>query len=180
MQDPFSVFGVPRRLALDLAEGERRWHDRARALHPDHVVCATPVAIADATATAAAVNTAWKLLRDPLLRARAWLALEMGSTEPDRGSTPPLLAMRGFRIQEAVEAAGDGDVYARMELEALASEVSADMAQARDDFVRLAASEPSMGDPARQAFRASVGEWVSRVAYLTRQQIQIDEARGDA
>lgn len=180
MSDPFSVFDLPRRLGLDLAATEAAWIARARDLHPDHVACATPGAIAEATARAAAYNAAWKVLRDPHARAKAWLDAEGAAVTPPRGGPPPDLAMRGFRIQEAVESRDAGDATASVELEALDAEVRADLAAARRDFTALCASEPSEGAPERVAFRGRVLEWVGRYAYLLRQEAQLLDARGDA
>jgi len=178
--DPFHVFDVPRRLALDTAAAEAAWIAKARDLHPDHVACATPSAIAEATARAAAFNAAWKVLRDPHARAKAWLEAEGIRLDSARGGLPPQLAMRGFRIQEAVESRDGGDADADVELDALEREVADDLAAARLDFDALCRGEPDAADPSRPAFAVRVLEWVGRFAYLQRQEAQLLDARGDA
>ena len=133
-----------------------------------------------ATARAAAFNAAWKVLRDPHARAKAWLEAEGILLDSARGGLPPQLAMRGFRIQEAVESRDGGDADADVELDALEREVADDLAAARLDFDALCRGEPDAADPSRPAFAVRVLEWVGRFAYLQRQEAQLLDARGDA
>ena len=67
-QDYFSVFGLPRKLAIDTAELQRRFYALAREHHPDFHQAAPPEELARVEATSALVNTAYRTLRDPIAR----------------------------------------------------------------------------------------------------------------
>ncbi|HYC78876.1 MAG TPA: Fe-S protein assembly co-chaperone HscB, partial [Planctomycetota bacterium] len=120
--DPFLALGVPPRLDLDEAELERRVLDLQRRHHPDRV---PPEEREAAEARAADVNAAYRALRSPLARAKAWLELRGVRLDAFRGGPPGPLAMRGFEIQEAAEELRAGDEKASETLRALERAVAA-------------------------------------------------------
>jgi molecular chaperone HscB len=69
--DPFEVLGVAPGLDLDAADLERRYLSLSRECHPDHHQQADATARVAVLERAAAVNEAYRKLRDPWLRARA-------------------------------------------------------------------------------------------------------------
>ena len=64
--DHFALLGLPRRLDLDLADLERRYHDAARLVHPDRHHAASPADQARSVTASAALNRAYRTLRDPV------------------------------------------------------------------------------------------------------------------
>jgi len=68
--DHFSLFGLPARYALDIAELERAWRELAARVHPDRYATAAPSEKRVAMQWAARINEAYRVLRDPLARAR--------------------------------------------------------------------------------------------------------------
>jgi molecular chaperone HscB len=107
--DPFAALGLPRAQRLDLADAERRFRERMRAVHPDRAAPGDRLAAAAAAAEAAA---AWRVLRDPLDRAQALLRLAGVDAAPDLDD--PFLSAR-FAEREALEgarSAGDGAAIA--------------------------------------------------------------------
>jgi molecular chaperone HscB len=73
--DPFATLGIARAFDVDLAAIEKVHRDLSRALHPDRYVGAPPSERRAALAKAVEVNEAWRIVRDPIRRADALLAL---------------------------------------------------------------------------------------------------------
>jgi molecular chaperone HscB len=91
--DPFAVFGLPRALALDGAALERRYRALSRECHPDHNQSEETGDCAAVLMRAAEINDAFRVLRDPWLRARALLeALQPGVLERHKRLDPAFLA----------------------------------------------------------------------------------------
>jgi len=78
MDDYFAVFGLSRKLQLDLEELRRRFYELSRAHHPDFHQGAPEEAQAEALSASALVNRAYRALRDPVSRIEALIALEEG------------------------------------------------------------------------------------------------------
>lgn len=175
--DPFAAIGVPSRLKQDDADLERRFYARSRELHPDRADGADRAAV---EAEAAALNDAYRAIKDLPSRARAWLALRGASLDAARGGGPSALALRGFEVQEAAEAARGGDAAARARLEELASEVDRDRTDAARRLAALADSEPAGPLGPTDPFTARVLGVVVESNYLARQTAQIAEVLEDA
>ena len=101
--DYFSLFSLPRRLTIDLADLERRYYALSRELHPDLFHDRPPAEQAASLRMTALVNRAYKALRDPVQRALYWLELHGESLGRDNERVPPTLAARVFEVQEQLE-----------------------------------------------------------------------------
>ncbi|SAI62831.1 co-chaperone HscB [Bordetella trematum] len=66
----FSLFGLPARFALEDAALEAAWRDVAARVHPDRFATASAVERRVAMQWAARANEAYRVLRDPMQRAR--------------------------------------------------------------------------------------------------------------
>jgi molecular chaperone HscB len=73
--DPFGTLGLPQAFDVDLASAEKAHRELSRALHPDRYVSASASERRQALARAVEVNEAWRVVRDPIRRAEALLAL---------------------------------------------------------------------------------------------------------
>ncbi|MGH7271217.1 MAG: Fe-S protein assembly co-chaperone HscB [Polyangiaceae bacterium] len=73
--DPFATLGIGRSFAVDLAAVEKTHRELSRALHPDRYAGATTSERQAALAKAIEVNDAFRIVRDPIRRADALLAL---------------------------------------------------------------------------------------------------------
>src|SRR5262249_60374987 len=71
--DLFALLGLARRLDVDPRDLERRYVDLSRAVHPDRFQTGTPRERELSLAASAAVNRAYRTLRDPVARGRDWL-----------------------------------------------------------------------------------------------------------
>ncbi len=101
--DPFSILGLPRRYDLDLKAAEKAHRELSRALHPDRYVSAGASERREALAKAADVNEAWRVVRDPVRRAEALIAL--AGLEVGDGKEPkpdPELLMDVLEKREAL------------------------------------------------------------------------------
>jgi molecular chaperone HscB len=108
MTDFFEVFGLPRRLAVDLAALQRRFYELSRRWHPDFHQAAPADAQARALEESARVNAAYRALRDPLARVEYLVRLEEGRDTKEgavvKPKAPPALLAEMFEIQEALAA----------------------------------------------------------------------------
>ena len=111
-QDYFSVFGLPRKLAIDTAELQRTFYALAREHHPDFHQAAPPEERARVEETSALVNAAYRTLRDPIARVDYLVRLEEGRVTKEgateRPKAPPALLQEMFEIQEALAEARTG------------------------------------------------------------------------
>ena len=110
--DHFEVFGLPRRLAIDTAELQRKFYELSRRHHPDFHQTAPPEEQARALEASARLNAAYRALRDPILRVEYLVRLEEGR-DTKEGATvkpkaPPELLEEMFEIQEALAEAKAG------------------------------------------------------------------------
>ncbi len=109
MPNYFEVFGLPRKLSLDLQELQRRFYDLSRRHHPDFHQTADALAQAASLEASALVNRAYRTLRDPLARVEYVIALEEGREVREETSAkpkPPVdLLAEMLEVQEALQEA---------------------------------------------------------------------------
>jgi len=98
--DHFVVLGLPRALVVDRTDLERRYHDVARRVHPDRHQTASAAEQSLSMAASAAVNRAYRTLRDPVARGRYWLELHGDALGADNNRIPMELADLVFEVQE--------------------------------------------------------------------------------
>ncbi len=171
--DHFEVFGLPRRLAIDTAELQRKFYELSRRHHPDFHQTAPPEEQARELEASARLNAAYRALRDPILRVEYLVRLEEGR-DTKEGATvkpkaPPELLEEMFEIQEALAEAKAGglDGAGRAVLVAQRDRLTARL---RDEEARLVgplsqhwdASPPA----ARQRGLAAMKESLAIRAYL--------------
>ncbi|MBI4590107.1 MAG: Fe-S protein assembly co-chaperone HscB [Candidatus Rokubacteria bacterium] len=103
--DYFSVFGLPRKLGLDLGELQQRFYEWSRKFHPDFFQRATPEEQAISLENSALVNTAYRALRDPIARVEYLIGLEEGAVKGIPPRAPRDLLEEMLEMQEALEEA---------------------------------------------------------------------------
>ena len=98
--DCFAALGLARRLTIDLADLERRYHDLSRKIHPDRFAAKGPK-VRDASLRAAATLTrSYRTLRDPIARGLYWLELNGEKLAENNKRVPPEIAELVFDVQE--------------------------------------------------------------------------------
>src|SRR6059058_1385652 len=110
--DHFEVFGLPRRLAVDTAELQRKFYELSRRYHPDFHQAAPAEEQVRSLEASAGLNAAYRTLRDPIARIEYLVRLEEGR-DTKEGATvkpkaPPELLEEMFEIQEALAEAKAG------------------------------------------------------------------------
>ncbi|PYO57211.1 MAG: Fe-S protein assembly co-chaperone HscB [Candidatus Rokuibacteriota bacterium] len=107
MNDYFEVFALPRKLQVDLDALQRRFYELSRRHHPDFHRMAGEEAQAAVLERSAAINRAYRALRDPLARVEYLIALEEGRETKEGAEVKPRaptdLLEEMLEIQEALE-----------------------------------------------------------------------------
>src|SRR5260370_560379 len=89
MSDYFEVFGLPRKLQVDLDALQRRFYELSRRYHPDFHQGADAATQSQALESSALVNRAYRALRDPVARVGYLIALEEGREVREETSARP-------------------------------------------------------------------------------------------
>jgi molecular chaperone HscB len=104
--DYFSFLGLPRKLAIDAADLERRFRTLSRQFHPDYFYNATPAERRASLERASYLNDACRTLRQPIGRVEYLLQLEGYSAKgPEEASkqVPPALLEEVFALNEELD-----------------------------------------------------------------------------
>lgn len=101
--DFFQRLGLPRHLTIDLQDLERRFHDLSRKIHPDLFQQRSEREKAISLQNAAILNTAYRTLRDPILRVEYLINVEEGAVKDISAKAPPDLLEEIMELQEALE-----------------------------------------------------------------------------
>ena len=100
--NPFEALGIEPVFSLDLAVLEQRHRDLSRALHPDRHAASGAAERRRALGRAIEVNEAFRILKDPIRRAEALLALR--GVESGEGKDPPASPALLMEVMERREA----------------------------------------------------------------------------
>lgn len=172
----FAVLGLPVRLSLAADDLERRYLEASRIVHPDRHQTADDRTRQLSLAASAAVNRAYRTLRDPVERGRYWLELHGEPLGRDNNRVPPALAELVFETQEALEAFRRGGTD-RAQVERTHAELDGRL---RELVRTLEARYPTWdaADPAAAAVLAELKRRLSEIAYLETLVDDLDRALG--
>jgi len=174
--DLFAVLGLPRRLAIDAADLERRYHAASRAVHPDRFQTGSPRERELSLAASAAVNRAYRTLRDPVARGRYWLELHGAPLAERNNQVPPELAALVFETQEQLEGLREsgGAAAERRAVEAVRGELDARLAglsaELEERYVTWDAASPGAPEVLAELKRR-----LSEIAYLSTLRDDVEE-----
>lgn len=98
--DYFSLLGLPRRLDFDETYLRERYYQRCAEQHPDRYTHSDAPAPVAATLHSARINQAYRILRDPVTRARHFLDLHGISLGAQGSAVPKAIADRCLATQE--------------------------------------------------------------------------------
>ncbi len=117
--DYFAFFELPRSLALDLKDLEKRFYKLSRQWHPDLFARKSPAEQEQALEATAVLNDGYRVLRDPIARALYVLKQE-GFDVGEQGTkdVPPELLEEVFELNMALEELRMGDTDALPQLAA--------------------------------------------------------------
>lgn len=171
--DLFAVLGLPRALDVDAADLERRYHAASRVVHPDRHQTAGEDERKLSLAASAAVNRAYRTLRDPVARARYWLELHGRRLGEGRPEVPPVIAADVFETQEllaALRTAGRDAAAVRADVERRRDELAARVATLKNELIAGSDGGRQLDDLAAR---------LAEIAYLRTLLGDIEESLGE-
>ena len=102
--DYFAVFGLPRKLAIDLSLLEQKFLQLSWKLHPDNFVNASEKERELSLKKSSELNDAYRALRDPLARVEYLLEIEGERKEGEKKQqAPPELLEEVFELNESLD-----------------------------------------------------------------------------
>jgi molecular chaperone HscB len=102
--DDFTLFGLPRRFALDRAQLDAQWRALQAKVHPDRFASEGPASQRLAMQWAVRVNEAYQRLRDPLKRAKLLCELAGEPIQAESNTAMPGdFLMQQIHWREALE-----------------------------------------------------------------------------
>ena len=167
--DHFEVLGLPRKLVIDTDLLQRRYYELHRRLHPDLHQTGPQAARQASLRNTAAVNRAYRTLRDPIDRGEYWLALLGEGLGTNNNRVPPEVAALVFDVQEKLEELRDADAASTAALKEDVQEIRATLAARYDRLVHDLQEHYARwdaGDADVRALTRTLKELLSALAYL--------------
>lgn len=127
--DYFALFGLPRVFELDRTQLEQAWKRVALTVHPDRYVTASPAERRVAMQWSTRANEAYRILRDPLSRAR-YLCEIAGvdlQTETNTAMAPEFLLQQMQWHEQLDQINDEGNEAMRLALQTELSACQADV-----------------------------------------------------
>jgi len=186
--DYFAFFGLPRKLALDVAELEKRFHQLSWKLHPDNFVRSSETERGLSLERSSQLNDAYRALQEPVGRVEYLLGVAgMRREGRHKQQAPPELLEEVFELNESLdelraarEAGGDPAeraalsrrlAAARASFEEKLGEVDAELARLFEEWDRAleaggGASESGAVSPAQRKLMERMNEVLNRRSYI--------------
>lgn len=175
--DYFQIFGIERRLVLDGTSLERRYFDLSRRLHPDRYQTGPSQARIASLDSTAALNRAYRALRDPVERGAYWLGLQGQSLGENNNRVPPALAEQVFDVQDKLaqlRVTGEPGSPLLQQMRNIRADLERQReilaARLQDNFSRW---DAGTADP--KALTAQLKDLLSEVAYLRKLTRDVDK-----
>lgn len=147
--DDFTLFGLPRRFALDRAQLDESWRTLQGRVHPDRFAADGAAAQRLAMQWAVRVNEAYQRLKDPLKRATVLCELAGAPIQAESNTAmPPAFLVQQMQWREALE-----EAQGAAEVQALDERIADDEAQLYEQ-VAMALDREGDARKAAQAVRA--------------------------
>src|SRR5690349_4316257 len=114
--DYFTALGLPKKLAIDREDLERRYYELSRRFHPDFFQTASSRERLVSLENSALVNKAYRTLRDPVTRAEYLVKLESGAAADIPSQAPQALFEEILELNELLSEFRLGDPAERAAL----------------------------------------------------------------
>ena len=173
----FDVFGLPKRLNLDLKELERTFHELSRKYHPDYFTTASAEDRQRALQMTATLNDAYRTLRHPVRRVEYLVGIE--GFKPDGSKVAKSFLMEIFEINEQLEEVKAGSASKeqvstlRREIEQRALGFESQLQDAALEWDRL--EESGAGAEQRKQQLSRLTEILSESSYIRNLQRELEE-----
>src|SRR5262249_33840508 len=176
--DHFALFGLPRKLWIEMGELEQKFLRLSWKLHPDNFVNATEVERELSLKRSSELNDAYRSLKDPIARVEYLLAIEGERREGEKKQqAPPELLEEVFELNESLDElretkSAGGDLAAlKAKLQAAEvsfggklAEVDAEMQSTAKDWDT--AADAAADDATRKKIMARLNEHLNRRSYI--------------
>jgi molecular chaperone HscB len=176
--DHFAVFGLPRKLSVDLTLLEQKFLQLSWKLHPDNFVNASEQERELSLKKSSELNDAYRALRDPLARVEYLLEIEGERKEGQtKQQAPPELLEEVFELNESLDELRDakesGGNLAELKTKLHSAEnnfqeklqeVDAQLQSAAGDWD--AAVDANADEAARKQIFAGMNELLNRRSYI--------------
>ena len=176
--DHFLLFGLPRKLWIEMSALEKKFLELSWKLHPDKFVNASAEEQELALKGSSELNDAYRVLRDPVARVEYLLELEGTRKEGEhKQQAPPELLEEVFELNESLDELRDakasgGDLASlKLRLESAEKSFQGKLtevdAQLQDTARQWdAAIDAGAGDTARKGIMARLNELLNRRSYI--------------
>jgi molecular chaperone HscB len=179
--DYFAFFGLPRKLRIDSADLEKRFHQLSWKLHPDNFVRASEKERDMSLALSSELNDAYRVLSAPLSRIEYLLAQAgMRKEGAQKQQAPPELLEEVFDLNESLDelrdarAAGGDSSHTggvRKKLEAASKDFESKLADVDAELDRIAtewdaAFDAGADEPAQKGLMGKMNEVLNRRSYI--------------
>lgn len=176
--DYFAIFGLPRKLAIDVPKLEQEFLQLSWKLHPDNFVNASESERELALKRSSELNDAYRALRDPVARVEYLLGIEGERVEGEKKQqAPPELLEEVFELNESLDElrkakeSGGDLIELKNKLESAEdnfkhklSEVDAQLLSVAKDWD--AAVDANVDASARKKLFARMNELLNRRSYI--------------
>ena len=176
--DYFSLFGLPRKLWIEMSTLEKKFLELSWKLHPDKFVNASPADQELSLKGSSELNDAYRVLRDPVARVEYLLELEgMRKEGEHKQQAPPELLEEVFELNESLDelreakaSGGDlGSLKQRLEsaeknFQKKLSEVDAQLQETAQQWD--AALDANASDADRKGILVRLNELLNRRSYI--------------
>ncbi len=109
--DHFAVFGLPRKLGIDMSALEQSFLQQSWKLHPDNFVSASDQERELSVQRSSELNDAYRVLRDPVGRVEYLLGIEGERREgAKKQQAPPELLEEVFALNESLDELREGKI----------------------------------------------------------------------
>jgi molecular chaperone HscB len=176
--DHFSLFGLPRKLWIEMSALEKKFLELSWKLHPDKFVNASPEEQELSLKSSSELNDAYRVLRDPVARVEYLLELEGTRKEGEhKQQAPAELLEEVFELNESLDELRDAKASGG-DLASLKSRLEAAENAFQEKLGKLdaqlqetarqwdAAIDANGGDTARKTIMARLNELLNRRSYI--------------
>src|SRR5690348_13897513 len=190
--DYFSVFGLPRKLWIEMSALEQKFLQLSWKLHPDNFVNASEEERELSLKRSSELNDAYRTLRDPVARVEYLLALEGERKEGEKKQqAPPELLEEVFELNESLDElreakSAGGDLAALKTRLASAEKNFGDKLAEVDGELQAvarnwdAAVDANADEPARKQCMARMNELLNRRSYIRNLVANVAKELGEA
>src|SRR5262252_7333834 len=176
--DYFAVFGIPRKLGLEMSLLEQKFLQLSWKLHPDNFVNASDQERELSLKRSSQLNDAYRVLRDPVSRVEYLLEIEGERKEGEKKQqAPPELLEEVFELNESLDelrevksSGGDlSDLKARLEaaeksFQGKLSKVDAELQSVAREWDK--AIDTNAGEAVGKKLMARMNELLNRRSYI--------------